>query len=112
MVNRMSASASEILAGAVQALGQGKVIGKTTYGKGIVQSLHTFVDDESGLQLTTSSYYDAADRCPQAVGVTPDIIVEATDTANLDKPDPESDAQLAAAVEEVTKMTEAIENRQ
>ena len=104
LVNDMSASASEILAGAVQALGRGTVVGQTTYGKGIVQSLHVFAEDESCIQLTTSSYYDAADRCPQTVGVTPDVVVAPTGAANLDVPDVENDAQLAAAVEEVENM--------
>ena len=49
LVNGMSASASEILAASVQALNRGKVVGLTTYGKGVVQSLQTFRDDGAGL---------------------------------------------------------------
>ncbi|MBR6221637.1 MAG: S41 family peptidase [Clostridia bacterium] len=99
LVNDMSASASEILASSVQAFGRGTVVGVNTYGKGIVQSLHVFEPDGAGMQVTTSSYYDALDRCPQGVGVAPDVEVAlAGDSVPLE-PDPQSDNQLAAAIE-------------
>ena len=98
LVNGMSASASEILAGAVQALGRGKVIGLKTYGKGIVQSLQTFQSDGAGMQLTTASYYDALDRCPQGVGVQPDVEVALEGQTIPQSPDPASDNQLAEAI--------------
>ena len=107
LVNDMSASASEILASAVQAFGRGTIMGETTYGKGIVQSLVTYKDDNAGIQLTTSSYYDALDRCPHKVGVQPDIEIELeADTIPLD-PDPEGDNQLAAAIQEVERLIKA-----
>ena len=98
LVNDMSASASEILAGSVQALGRGKVVGLTTYGKGIVQSLQTFQSDSAGMQLTTASYFDALDRCPQGVGVQPDVEVAMEGKAIPAEPDPVSDNQLAEAI--------------
>ena len=98
LVNGMSASASEILAGAVQALGRGKVVGLKTYGKGIVQSLQTFRSDSAGMQLTTASYYDALDRCPQGVGVQPDVEVALEGQTIPEAPDPASDNQLAEAI--------------
>lgn len=98
LVNGMSASASEILAGSVQALGRGKVVGLKTYGKGVVQSLQTFQSDGAGIQLTTASYYDALDRCPQGVGVQPDVEVALEGTSPSLTPDPVSDNQLAAAI--------------
>jgi len=98
LVNGMSASASEILAGSVQALGRGKVVGLTTYGKGIVQSLQTFQPDSAGMQLTTASYFDALDRCPQGVGVQPDVEVALEGKAIPAEPDPMSDNQLAKAI--------------
>lgn len=104
LVNDMSASASEILAASVQALGRGEVIGLTTYGKGIVQTLVSFDPDGAGLQLTTSSYYDANGRSIHGVGVTPDVEVALEgDSIPLD-PDPKSDNQLAVAIEEIEKM--------
>ena len=98
LVNDMSASASEILAGSVQALGRGVVVGLTTYGKGVVQSLQTFQADNAGIQLTTASYYDALDRCPQEVGVQPDVEVALEGDAPPLEPDPASDNQLAEAI--------------
>lgn len=104
LVNDMSASASEILAASVQALGRGEVVGLTTYGKGIVQTLVSFDPDGAGLQLTTSSYYDANGRSIHGVGVTPDVEVALEgDSIPLD-PDPKSDNQLAVAIEEIEKM--------
>ncbi|MBR1820495.1 MAG: S41 family peptidase [Clostridia bacterium] len=103
LVNDMSASASEILASAVQAFDRGTVVGINTYGKGIVQSLITYKEDGAGIQLTTSSYYDANDRCPQGVGVRPDIeIALEGEIVPLD-PDPQSDNQLAAAIEDLQR---------
>ena len=101
LVNGMSASASEILAASVQALNRGRVVGLTTYGKGVVQSLQTFRDDGAGLQLTTAAYYDALDRCPQGVGVKPDVEVALEGTTLPLEPDPESDNQLAEAIRQL-----------
>ncbi len=103
LVNEMSASASEILASSVQAFGRGTVVGLNTYGKGIVQSLVNYKEDGAGLQLTTSSYYDALDRCPQGVGVKPDIEVALEAPYVPVEPDMKSDNQLAAAVAEVAR---------
>lgn len=99
LVNGMSASASEILASTVQAFGRGTVVGLHTYGKGLVQTTVPFKEDGAGMQLTTASYYDALDRCPQGVGVTPDIEVALDGSGIPLKPDPQSDTQLAAAIE-------------
>ena len=98
LVNGMSASASEILSSAVQAFGRGTVLGTNTYGKGIVQSLVTFQEDGAGMQVTTSSYYDALDRCPHKVGVQPDIELEFEGDEIPESPDPDNDNQLAAAI--------------
>jgi len=98
LVNGMSASASEILAGSVQALGRGTVVGLRTYGKGVVQSLQTFREDNAGMQLTTASYFDALDRCPQGVGAQPDVEVAMEGKAIPAEPDPASDNQLAEAI--------------
>lgn len=103
LVNDMSASASEILASAVQAFGRGAIVGVNTYGKGIVQSLFNFQDDGAGIQVTTSSYYDALDRCPHKVGVKPDIEVALEAETVPTAPDPASDNQLAAAIEAVQR---------
>lgn len=107
LVNGQSASASEVLASAVQAFDRGAVVGTNTYGKGIVQSLQVFQDDGAGIQLTTSSYYDALDRCPQGVGVKPDVEVALVGDSVPQEPDPEGDNQLAEAMARVRAQIEA-----
>ena len=99
LVNGMSASASEIMAASVQALGRGQVVGTTTYGKGVVQTLTTFREDGAGLQYTTASYFDANGRSINGVGVTPDLEVPLEGSRVPFEPDPQSDNQLAAALQ-------------
>ena len=107
LVNGSSASASEIMASSVQCFGRGTVVGTTTYGKGIVQTLHTFSADGAGMQLTTASYFDGSDRSIHKTGVTPDIVIEFEgDGIPLD-PDPAADNQLAAAIEDVKRQIKA-----
>lgn len=101
LVDGMSASASEILAAAVQDYDRGVVIGTQTYGKGIVQSMMEFTGDGSGMQYTFAAYYTPGGVCIHETGVTPDIIVEAGDGgASLSgQPDAQYDPQLGAAME-------------
>ncbi len=100
LVNGMSASASEIFAAAVQESGRGVIVGETTYGKGIVQTLFSFSEGD-GVQLTTSAYYTASGASIHGQGVTPDIEVSLTDDDPIVyyAPDPEGDEQLRAALE-------------
>ena len=76
MVNGMSASASELLSAAIQDYDRGTIVGTTTYGKGIVQTLITFAEDGAGMQLTTASYYSPSGRSIHENGVEPDVTVE------------------------------------
>ena len=107
LVNDMSASASEILAVAVQTFERGTVVGMTTYGKGIVQSLLTFEEDGAGMQLTTASYYGSDGRSIHGVGVTPDIEVALEADHIPLNPDPISDNQLATALKELERLINA-----
>lgn len=76
LVNEFSASAAELVAGALQDNHRASLVGARTFGKGSVQ---TIVDlpDGSGLKLTTALYYTPSGQTIQAMGVTPDVLVDA-----------------------------------
>lgn len=72
LINEYSASASEILAGAIQDYNKGTLVGTTTYGKGIVQQIQK-LDDGTALKLTISAYYTPSGRNIHGIGIEPDI---------------------------------------
>lgn len=98
LVNGYSASASEILSGAIQDAGIGTIIGTQTYGKGVVQTVFP-LDDGTALKLTVADYYTRNGRSINKVGITPDDKIEFD--ADLYKKDG-TDNQLEEAVAVVT----------
>jgi carboxyl-terminal processing protease len=81
LVNEYSASASELVAGALQDHGRGSVIGAPTFGKGSVQSILD-LPGGAALRLTTMRYYTPSGRAIQAQGIQPDVQVEAAYVAD------------------------------
>lgn len=99
LVNKTSASASELFSAAVKDYGIATIIGETTYGKGIVQSIYQ-LPDGSGMKFTTEEYLSPNGNKINGLGVTPDIAVEipkeAYDDGVLSE---EEDTQLQKAIE-------------
>ncbi len=81
LVDAGSASASEIVAGAIQDAKRGVVMGSQTFGKGSVQTLHQLSAD-AALKLTTSRYYTPNGRSIQAKGIMPDVMVDDLENGN------------------------------
>lgn len=79
LVNGGSASASEVLSGAVKDFKTGKLVGTQTYGKGVVQSIYK-LSDGSGVKVTVAKYYTPSGVCIDGEGITPDYIVEMPET--------------------------------
>lgn len=75
LVDRGSASASEVLAGALQDHGRALIVGERTFGKGSVQSILP-LKNGAGIKLTTARYYTPSGRSIQAEGIRPDLVVE------------------------------------
>lgn len=91
LINKNSASASEILSGAIQDTKAGTIIGNTSYGKGSVQTILPMFEDDA-VKLTIAKYYTPSGRSIDGTGITPDIEI------NLDE-NTTSDTQLDKALE-------------
>jgi carboxyl-terminal processing protease len=84
LVNGGSASASEIVAGAMQDHGRGIIMGTRTFGKGSVQTIQE-LNNGGAVKLTTARYYTPNGRSIQAEGIAPDIVLETVKIASLEK---------------------------
>jgi len=103
LVNEGSASASEILAGAIRDLDRAKIIGKKTYGKGVVQNVMSLPGGD-GLKLTTSEYFTPSGKSINKKGIVPDIEVDLPDDIKgigIDYKD--TDTQLKKAIEVINE---------
>ena len=96
LVDKSSASASEIVSGAIKDDGVGTLVGTTTFGKGRVQTIMP-LRDGSAVAITTAKYLTPKGIDIHKKGIKPDIFVEATD--NFDPNDPTTDVQLAKGVQ-------------
>ena len=94
LVNEATASASEILAAALKELYGATIVGKNTYGKGVIQTVYT-LSDGSGLKITTDEYYTPNHNKINEVGIKPDYEVSLTSYTE--------DAQLNKAIEVLNK---------
>ena len=91
LINKNSASASEILSGAIQDTKAGTIIGNTSYGKGSVQTILPMFEDDA-VKLTIAKYYTPSGRSIDGIGITPDIEINLDENAT-------TDTQLNKAIE-------------
>ncbi len=94
LVNQYSASASEILAGAIKDYKLGKLVGVTTYGKGVVQRIFD-LKDGTAIKLTVSNYFTPAGNNIHGIGIEPDVEIEYdADAYSEDKTDNQKDKAM------------------
>ncbi|MBR2405074.1 MAG: S41 family peptidase [Clostridia bacterium] len=100
LINENSASASEIMAAALSDYGKATLVGKNTYGKGVVQGVYS-LGDGTGLRVTIARYYTPAGQCIDGKGVAPDAEVDLPDGISLKHFDAteEGDTQLEKAID-------------
>lgn len=94
LVDAGSASASEIVAGAIQDMGRGQVLGDVTYGKGTVQNWHDLGEGNGGVRITIARWLTPNGTWVHEKGIQPDVLVELTDADR----EAERDIQLESAV--------------
>ena len=105
MINGGSASASEIVAGALNDRGRAKLIGEKSFGKGSIQTLFPLTDG-SGVYVTIARYYTPSGKVIDHVGLSPDIEVK----GEPDK-DKAKDEQLQRAITEIKKQMRSVAGR-
>lgn len=99
LVNGNSASASEVLAGALKDHGRAVLVGETTFGKGVVQSVIPLTDG-SAIKVTTAKYFTPSGVCIQGIGIEPDYTVTLpTELLTRSKLTESEDTQLQKAIE-------------
>lgn len=99
LINNNSASASEILVGALKDNGVAKIVGNRTYGKGVIQNLFS-LSNGAGLKLTTNEYFTPNNNTINHVGIEPDIEISLPEELqNEMKIQKEQDTQLQKAIE-------------
>ena len=95
LINEGSASASEIVAGAIQDLERGDLVGVTSFGKGSVQNYQKLVNDQGAVRVTIARWLTPGERQIHKLGLTPDYVVEITDADR----EADLDPQLQKAIE-------------
>jgi carboxyl-terminal processing protease len=106
LVDGGSASASEIMAGALQDSNRATLIGTTTFGKGLIQNWIPLMGDNGAVRVTIARWLTPKDRQIQGDGLTPDIVVEFTD----EDIQAGNDVQRQAAIDFLSKTDPSIAN--
>jgi carboxyl-terminal processing protease len=94
LINEGSASASEIVAGAIQDRGRGQLVGTTSFGKGSVQNWIPLVDDQGAIRVTIARWLTPNGRTIHETGLTPDVVIELTEEDFQAERDPQLDKAI------------------
>lgn len=97
LINGGSASAAELFSASLRDLKDAKLVGKNSFGKGVMQETKP-MKDGGGLTLTVATYQTTVSECYDGVGLAPDVEVEAAEDTDIEAADPDTDPQLAAAL--------------
>lgn len=103
LINEGSASASEIVAGALQDLGRAQLVGATSYGKGSVQNWIPLDGDNGAVRITIAKWLTPNKRTIHEIGLTPDVVVEMTEDDYKNDLDPQLDKAVEVLLEMITK---------
>lgn len=103
LVNEFSASASEVVAGAIQDYGRGQLVGVTTFGKGSVQNWLPLDDDQGAVRVTIARWLTPEERQISGIGLTPDVEVVRSDEDFLAGRDPQLDKAVEILLDLVRK---------
>lgn len=109
LLNRNSASASEILAGALQDYGVARVVGEKSFGKGSVQTV-VDIGEIGSLKITIARWFTPKGRNISFEGITPDIVVDTSDEKYASSTDPFMDAAVEALLEDALWLPAAVAN--
>ena len=101
LINEGTASASEIVAGAIQDYGRGQLVGVTSYGKGSVQNWVPLSDNQGAVRVTIAKWLTPNERTIHEKGLTPDEEVEITDEDRQANVDPQLDKAIEVMLEEI-----------
>jgi len=101
LINEGTASASEIVAGAIQDYGRGQLVGVTSYGKGSVQNWVPLSNDQGAVRVTIAKWLTPNERTIQGTGLTPDVEVEITAENRQAGQDPQLDKAVEVLLQEI-----------
>ena len=107
LINSGSASASEIVAGALQDHGRAIILGTTSFGKGSVQTIKPLMGTRAAIKLTTQRYYTPSGRSIQATGIIPDVIVQQARIEKFANNNSRHEADLINSLKNENKETNA-----
>ncbi len=102
LIDQGSASASEIVAGAIQDTKRGPLVGVTSYGKGSVQNWRPLRGENGAVRVTIARWYTPEGRSIHKLGITPDVVVELTDEDHAAQRDPQLDAAVKILTDQAT----------